>query len=76
MIAYVLITAGARQAKGLLERLRASKGIRSADAVAGPYDIIAVVEAETMNALGETITREIHNIDGVERTLTCIVLDI
>ncbi len=74
--AYVLITTEARRTKAVLKTLRASKIVESADAVAGPFDIICTVDAETVDALGESITQALHRIDGVERTTTCIVLRI
>ena len=76
LTAYVLVTTTAKEVQSTLDRLRSSNNVRSADAVTGPYDIIATVQAENMDALGGLVTKEIHNIEGVERTLTCIVLDL
>jgi DNA-binding Lrp family transcriptional regulator len=73
---YVLITATAKEAKQILETLQASRIVQSAEAVTGPYDIIATVEAEDVDSLGRLITREIQHIPGVERTLTCLVMQI
>ncbi len=74
--AYVLITSSAAATKSALEKLKASQFVQVAHAVTGPYDIIATVVAEDIDALGRVITQEIHTIDGVERTLACIVMDI
>jgi len=76
LTAYVLVTTTAKEVQSTLDRLRSSNNVRPADAVTGPYDIIATVQAENMDALGGLVTKEIHNIEGVERTLTCIVLDL
>jgi DNA-binding Lrp family transcriptional regulator len=73
---YCLITATAKESKNVLERLRASGIVQSAEAVTGPYDIIAIIGAEDMDALGQLITREIHSIEGVDRTLTCVVMSL
>ncbi len=74
--AYVLINSSAAATRAALEKLRSSQRVQSADAVTGPYDIIAIVEAEDMDALGQVITREIHTIEGVERTLACVMMNI
>jgi DNA-binding Lrp family transcriptional regulator len=37
----------------------------------GPYDIIAVVEGESVDTVGKLITEQFHKIGGIERTTTC-----
>jgi len=44
-----------------------------AHAVTGPTDIIAFVEAETMDSLGRLIISRIQQSPGVTRTTTCVV---
>ncbi len=74
--AYVLITARAPQMKETLEKLRASKTLRSAEAITGPFDIIATLEAEDVHAMGKLVAQEILAIEGVQRTVTCLVIDL
>lgn len=74
--AYVLITVTAKEVKNALEKLRASQMVQSAQAITGPYDIIATVEAEDMDILGRKITQEVQSIEGVDRTLTCVVMNL
>lgn len=74
--AYVLITAEAPEMKNALQKMRASKAVQSAEAVTGPFDIIATLEAEDVNAMGKLVTQEILAIGGIQRTLTCIVIDL
>lgn len=71
---YVFITVTARETKNALKKLRASKIVQVAEGVTGPYDIIATVEAPDTDILGQMVTEEIQSIEGVERTMTCIVL--
>ncbi len=73
---YVLINTTAKGAKHVLDALQYSRAVESAEAVTGPYDIIAIVQAENVDALGRVIAREIQNITGVEKTLTCVVMHI
>lgn len=74
--AYVLITTTSRETRNVLEGLKASAVVRLADAVTGPYDIIALVEAADIDSLGQMITQMIHSTEGVERTVTCITMKI
>lgn len=74
--AYVLITAQAPKMKKALEKLRASKAVQSAEAVTGPFDMIATLEADDVHAMGKLVAQEILAIEGIERTLTCIVIDL
>jgi len=46
------------------------------DAVTGPYDIIAVVNAADLNAVGELVTNKVHTISGVLRTVTCLSVSV
>ena len=49
-------------------------GVRFADAVAGPYDVIAWAEAPDVDALGKFILVQVQAVEGVTRTMTCPVV--
>ncbi len=73
--AFVLVeTSVAKKNKEVIAALRKMKGMKSVDSVTGPYDIIAVLEAETLNEIGDIITGKIHSIEGISRTVTCLVV--
>ena len=72
--AYVLIEAHVGKTKEVVEAIRRLKGVASVDVVTGPYDAIAVVQAETLNEIGDLVTAKIHPTRGVSRTVTCLVL--
>ena len=44
------------------------------DSVTGPYDAIAVIQAETLNDIGALIVEKVHPVAGISRTVTCLVL--
>jgi DNA-binding Lrp family transcriptional regulator len=69
--AIVLVTTSVGQTKGVLNKLKKLDGVKSADAVLGPYDIIVIVEGDSIDSLGKLITEHLHKVDGIERTLTC-----
>ena len=74
--AFVLIEVNvgkAREVAGAISKLKGS-GVDSVYTVTGPYDIIAIVEGETLNEIGDLVTSKIHPISGISRTVTCLTL--
>ena len=69
--AFVLVTTSVGQTQGVLNKLQKLDGVKSVDVVLGPYDIIAIVEGDSIDSLGKLITEHLHKVDGIERTLTC-----
>ena len=47
--------------------------VKTAHTVTGPYDIVVYAELPGANDLRE-LTKQIHAIEGVERTETCIAM--
>jgi len=72
--AFVLIETVVGRNKEVTATLRQLKGIKSVDTVTGPYDIIAIIEGETLNDIGNIVTEKIHPIAGISRTVTCLAL--
>jgi DNA-binding Lrp family transcriptional regulator len=72
MHAYVLITTDSGGVMDVLAAIRAIKGVKTAHATIGPYDIIAFVEFSEPDNLTSLIVDKIQKIEGVSRTLTCI----
>lgn len=70
--AYCLIEikdAGANDAREAITNIG---GVKSCDVTTGPYDIIVVVEGETLDEIGELVTDKIHPIPSISRTVTCL----
>ena len=72
--AFVLIETAVGKTKEVVSILNKMKGLTSVDTVTGPYDVIAVLEAENLNDIGDLITGEIHAIEGISRTVTCLAV--
>jgi DNA-binding Lrp family transcriptional regulator len=70
--AYILIESKPGSNKFVLDHVRALPGIKLADRVTGPYDVIAVLESESLAILSQMTVSKIHTIEGVVRTLTCV----
>ena len=74
--AYVLIQTDVGKAAHVAQQVSTISGVVRADGVTGPYDVIAGVEAPTMNDLGRMVVRDIQQIEGITRTITCPVVKI
>ncbi len=70
--AYILIETSVGKSREVAETLKSLDGVLSVDAVTGPFDIIAVVGAPDLNAVGNLVTSQIHTINGLTRTTTCL----
>jgi len=47
--------------------------VKSVDGVTGPYDVITVIEVETMDKI-DTVIEKVRAVAGVYRTVTCLVI--
>ena len=72
--AFVLIETVVGKNKEVIAALRQLKGMKSVDTVTGPYDVIAIIEGETLNDIGDLVTGKIHPITGISRTVTCLAI--
>jgi len=72
--AYVLIEANIGKTREVIGAIRRLKGVVSIDAVTGPYDAIAVIQAENMSEIGDLIVSMLHAVAGVSRTVTCMAV--
>jgi DNA-binding Lrp family transcriptional regulator len=76
--AYVLIEAAVGKAnsvgEGVMKLEFSDAQVLSVDAVTGPFDVIALLESDDLDKLGRAITDGIQQVDGVQRTTTCLVV--
>jgi DNA-binding Lrp family transcriptional regulator len=72
--AYILIETAVGKNKEVVAAIRQFPGVKSVDIVTGPYDIITIIEGETISDIGDLVTGKIHPIPGITRTVTCIAL--
>jgi DNA-binding Lrp family transcriptional regulator len=73
--AFVLVNAEIGSEDEVLEELKTTKGVVGAWIVYGVYDIVAKIEADTMDELKEVITTNIRGLENVRSTLTMIVVE-
>lgn len=72
--AYILIETVVGRTKEVVAGLKTITGVQSVDTVTGPYDVIVIVEAESLNEIGDLVTQKIHPIAGISRTVTCLAV--
>jgi DNA-binding Lrp family transcriptional regulator len=70
--AFILIETAVGKTSEVVEGLRRLDSMTSVDAVTGPFDIVAVAEADTLNAIGDLISDGMHRIPGIVKTITCL----
>jgi len=72
--AFVLIETEAGKTSEVVTTLRQTEGVKTADSVTGPYDVIAVVEGERLDEIGNIVTEKIQRVPGVTRIITCLAM--
>ncbi len=73
--AFVLINVESGTEEEALKELRAISGVSESYTSYGVYDIIAKVQANTMDELKDLITLKIRNLSKVRSTLTLILAE-
>jgi DNA-binding Lrp family transcriptional regulator len=76
MFAYILIQVEVGKSSEVCREVGGLRGIVSADAVSGPYDVIARADAQSLDELGKLVVATVQSVPGVTRTLTCPVIRI
>ena len=74
--AYILVSTEPGKTAEVYTTMKTSEGIKSVEGVAGPYDIIARIEVDSLEKLTKSIFGSIRGIPGVTNTTTLIVVDL
>jgi len=69
---YVFIDAEKGRALEVTSEIVKIKGVKTACAVTGTFDVIAIFEVKEIKDIGETVVKGIHGVDGVYLTQTAI----
>jgi len=73
-IAFVLINTEMASETDVNRELREIEEVKEVYGVYGVYDLVARVEAETMQKLKDVISSKIRRLENVRSTLTMIVM--
>ncbi len=74
--AYILIQTEVGKAASVARSIAGIAGVTQAEDVTGPYDVIAQVEANTVDELGKLVVAKVQEVEGITRTLTCTIVKI
>jgi DNA-binding Lrp family transcriptional regulator len=72
--AYILIQTKVGMGSDVTRSVAQIDGVDSAEAVTGPYDVIAYAEARNLDSLSKIVVGQVQQIEGVSRTLTCPIV--
>ncbi len=72
--AYILIQTEVGRARDVAGLIADLAGVVRVDAVTGPYDVVVLSEARTVDELGKLIVSKVQMVPGITRTLTCSVV--
>jgi len=75
VLSYVLINVELGSEERLLAEIRKIPQVKECHRMYGVYDMIAKVEADSMDQIKEIITWKIRQQDGVRSTTTTIVME-
>ncbi|AXH94852.1 Lrp/AsnC ligand binding domain-containing protein [Ornithinimicrobium avium] len=73
--AYILVQTEVGASADVTRAVRQLPGVLSAEDVAGPYDVIVVVESPTVQALGREVIARVQAVPRITRTTTCTVVE-
>jgi DNA-binding Lrp family transcriptional regulator len=70
--AYILIQTAVGKTHDVSDALKNLPAMKTVDTVTGPFDIIAVAEADDLPGVGDLITDGMHSVPGIVKTVTCL----
>lgn len=73
--AYILVQTEVGASAQVTRSVRELPGVISAEDVAGPYDVIALVESPTVQGLGREVIARVQAVPRITRTTTCTVVE-
>jgi DNA-binding Lrp family transcriptional regulator len=74
-LAFVLVNVEAGTDREVLENIKKIPEVKTAYMVYGVYDIIVMLESDSLEKLREMVTKKIRQLDKVRSTMTMIVME-
>jgi len=74
--AYILINIRTGEISNVVRQMRKIESVREINMTFGPYDAVAIVEAQDIDHLGKILAGSVQPIPGIEETLTCLAVEI
>ena len=73
--AFILIQTEGGKAREVVSALEQLEDVRSADPVTGPYDVITILEGESLVDIGDSINNKIESIPHISKVVSCVSLN-
>lgn len=70
--AYILIETSVGSTAQVAHELKQIEQMVEVDMVTGPFDIIAVVEADNLMDIGALVSSKMHKVPGIVKTITSL----
>lgn len=74
--AYILVQTEVGMAQDVSRAVAKIDGVVRVDTVTGPYDVVVLTEAATVDQLGAFVVSRVQRVQGITRTLTCSILQL
>ncbi len=71
---YLLIKVESGMENSVYQAMKDLPNIKMVDIVTGPFDLVAVFEAENLNVIETVILEKVRKIGGIKETTTLIAL--
>ena len=72
--AYILIETSVGSTAQVATELKKIDQMIAVDMVTGPFDIIAVVEADNLVDIGGIVSTKMHQVGGIVKTITSLAV--
>ncbi|MXX93057.1 MAG: Lrp/AsnC family transcriptional regulator [Chloroflexi bacterium] len=72
--AYILIETSVGSTANVATELKKIDQMIAVDMVTGPFDIIAVVEADNLVDIGGIVSTKMHQVGGIVKTITSLAV--
>ncbi|MDE1726477.1 MAG: Lrp/AsnC ligand binding domain-containing protein [Thaumarchaeota archaeon] len=72
--AFVLMNAELGKENTIVTEIKKIPNVKEIYPVYGVYDVLMIIESDSMEVLRETITSKIRKLDGIKSTLTMIIV--
>jgi DNA-binding Lrp family transcriptional regulator len=72
--AYIMIKTRLGMQSDAYTKILKIKGVKFANTVTSPYDLIVFIESSDLNTLGKTVISKIQNLKCIKDTMTSIVI--
>lgn len=72
--AFILMNAELGKENQIVGEIKKIANVKEVYPVYGVYDVLMVIESDSMENLRETITSRVRKLDGIKSTLTMIIV--